>query len=142
MTLPALRCGVLLLATFAWPWLRPAAALAQPVDFFPGGTYEHAVGFGQDVHLVTVNLCAPGVSVRTTRGDERGQTVSSFGRAVGAAVAVNGDFFAPGYNPDGPAMGNGVAWGGVDHAYVTPLSPPRGCSPGPPRSASPGGRRE
>ena len=113
---------MLLLAALASWGLRPAAALAQPVDFFPGGTYEHAVAFGQDVHLVTVNLCAPGVSVRATRGDERGQTVSSFGRAVGAAVAVNGDFFAPGYNPDGPAMGDGVAWGGVDHAYVTPIS--------------------
>jgi MYXO-CTERM domain-containing protein len=115
------RCPSVLLAA-AVLLVHPVAAWSQPIDWFPGGRYEHAVGFGQDVHLVTIDLCAPGVSVRTTDAGERGRTVSSFGRAVGAAMAVNGDFFAPGYNPDGPAMGNGHLWGGVDHTYVAPLS--------------------
>ena len=115
------RCPSVLLAVAALG-VVPVTAWSQPIEWFPGGRYEHAIAFGQDVHLVTIDLCAPGVSVRTTEAGERGQTVSGFGRAVRAAMAVNGDFFAPGFNPDGPAMGNGHLWGGVDHPYVAPIS--------------------
>ncbi|MBC7550798.1 MAG: phosphodiester glycosidase family protein [Cellulomonas sp.] len=75
----------------------------------------------QHVNALVVDLCAPGVSVRTTATAERGRTVASFGALVGAQAAVNGDFFVGGFQTDGPAMHAGVAWGGGDHGYVAPV---------------------
>jgi hypothetical protein len=43
--------------------------------------------------LAIVNLCAPGVSVRATRAGEKGKTAQQWATAVGAKLAINGDFF-------------------------------------------------
>jgi hypothetical protein len=48
--------------------------------------------------------------------------VSSFGEAVGAVAAVNGDFFGGGYSTDGMSIHAGQQWSGADHGYVGPLA--------------------
>lgn len=63
------------------------------------------------IHLVRVNLTSAEITVRATREDDRGRTVSAFAAAAGAQVAINGDLFAAaGYIPDGLAMGDGAPW--------------------------------
>lgn len=90
---------------------------------FSGGTLTHTVTDTQDLWVLEVDLCTPGVSLRATADGERGRTVPSFANLVGAQAAINGDFFGSGYNPDGPAAHDGAFWGaGANHGYVTPLS--------------------
>jgi len=78
----------------------------------------------QVIHVLQVDLCAPGVSVRATGASERARTVGSYGMLVGAQAAVNGGF----YNTrnlaqtDGFVLHNGVAWGGTDHNYTGPVA--------------------
>jgi hypothetical protein len=92
---------------------------------FPGVQHIHRVTSNQNIHVMKVDLCAPGVSVRTTAYGERGRTVSSFGSLVGAKFAVNGDFFdeSGSFATDGLAMHAGQLWpGSHDHGYVAPLA--------------------
>ncbi len=103
----------------------PAELLAQDTwsEPFPGVRWLHRVTGSQDLHAAVVDLCAPGVSVRTTGHAERGQRTSAFGGSVGAQLAVNGDFCGAGYTPDGLAMHAGALWPGAgDHTYVAPAS--------------------
>lgn len=101
------------------------APLAEAADTwsdpYPGVKHLHRVTSNQNLHVLVVDLCTPGVGVRATAQGERGRTVSSFGAAVGAAAAINGDFFGSGYSTDGPARSGGAPWGGGDHGYVAPL---------------------
>ena len=63
------------------------------------------------VHVVTVDLCHAGVSLRATSPDEGPSTVRHWARRVGASIAINGDFFdSPGPRPLGPARGGGRDW--------------------------------
>lgn len=92
-------------------------------DPFPGVRHLHRRTSNQNVHVVVVDLCAAGVSARGTASSERRQTPSSFGRAVGAQVAINGDFFSfSDYSTNGPSAHAGAVWGGGDHGYVAPLA--------------------
>ncbi|MBX7098225.1 MAG: phosphodiester glycosidase family protein [Myxococcaceae bacterium] len=79
---------------------------------FPGVTWlHHTTTAPLDVHLVTVDLCAAGVSTRATTSAERGKTVSAFTTQVGAEVGINGDFFTfSTYAPSGLAAGNRTLW--------------------------------
>lgn len=92
------------------------AALAAAADTttrpFPGVTWlHHTTSAPLDVHLVTVDLCAAGVSARATTSAERGKTVSAFTTQVGAEVGINGDFFTfSTYKPSGVAAGNRTLW--------------------------------
>jgi uncharacterized protein (TIGR03382 family) len=91
-------------------------------DPHPGIRRLHRVTSSQNINVLVVDLCAPGVSIRATRSGERQRTVSSFGALVGAKAAVNGDFFSyTDYSTNGPAMSGGAAWGGSDHGYVAPV---------------------
>ena len=81
----------------------------------------HRVTANQDINALVIDLCAPGVSVRATKTNERQRTVGSFGALVGADAAINGDFFTSAYSTDGPAAGDGGVWGGADHTYVAPV---------------------
>lgn len=65
-----------------------------------------------DIHAALIDLCAPGVRVRATRSDERTRVVSAWAEEVGAAVAINGDFFSweSGYKTSGLSMGDGERW--------------------------------
>ena len=60
---------------------------------FPGVRHLHRTGASNlNVHATVVDLCAPGVSVRTTAFDERAQRTSAFATSVGAQLAMNADF--------------------------------------------------
>lgn len=103
-----------------------AAAPVQAADTWsspaPGMQRMHRTTSSQDLHVLVVDLCEPGVSVRATASSEKGRTVSSFASLVGAEAAVNGDFFGSGFSTDGPAMHAGTQWSGTDHTYVAPIS--------------------
>ena len=102
--------------------VAPATAADTWSDPFPGVRRLRRITSNQAVHALVVDLCAPGVSVRATGTDERRKTVGSFGAAVGAQAAINGDFFSfETYGTNGPSMSNGARWGGGDHDYVAPL---------------------
>jgi uncharacterized protein (TIGR03382 family) len=91
-------------------------------DPYPGVRRLHRVTGNQNINVLVVDLCTPGVSVRATKSDERQRTVSSFGNLVGAQAAINGDFFSyENYSTNGPAGGEGAMWGGSDHGYVAPV---------------------
>lgn len=64
------------------------------------------------MHLLAVDLCATGVSARSTRSEDRGRTTSRFAGDYGLQVAVNGGFYdTRTYAPVGLAMGGGERWG-------------------------------
>lgn len=91
-------------------------------DPFPGVRRLKRVTATQQIHVLQIDLCAPGVSVRATASGERQQTVGSFGAAVGAEAAVNGDFFNfDDYSTSGPAMSKGAKWGGTDDSFNAPV---------------------
>lgn len=91
-------------------------------DPFPGVRRLHRVTASQNINVLVVELCAPGISVRATGTGERQRTVSSFGTLVGAEAAINGDFFSfETYSTTGPSMHAGNAWGGGDGNFVSPV---------------------
>lgn len=100
----------------------PARAADTWSDPHPGMRRLHRVTANQNINVLVVDLCAPGISVRATKSSERQRTVSSFGALVGAQAAINGDFFSySNYSTNGPSMSGGAAWGGSDHDYVAPV---------------------
>src|SRR5688572_22501574 len=76
-------------------------------DPFPGVRHLRRTTGNQHINVLIVDLCAAGVSLRTTGYGERGRTVSSFGSLIGAQAVVNGDFFGSGYSTDGISMHGG-----------------------------------
>lgn len=63
------------------------------------------------VHALYVDLCDPAVELRATAPGEGGRTTGAWAHLVGAAAAVNGDYFAMTRNvPLGPARGHGLWW--------------------------------
>ena len=113
--------------------LDVASAADTYSDPFPGVRRLLRTTATQNINVLIVDLCAPGVSVRATKTGERQRTVSAFGTLVGAEAAVNGDFFSfETYSTSGPAMSGGVAWGGTDGNYVSPVQfgPGRVALPG------------
>jgi hypothetical protein len=66
-----------------------AVALATVIAVHPGMTL---VENGTSA-MVIANLCAPGVSVRATRYNERQATPQQWGQSVGVQAAINADFF-------------------------------------------------
>jgi hypothetical protein len=80
----------------------------------PGMRHLSIVADGQRVEIAEIDLASGLYDVRTTRPEERGQTVSQFAANVGATVAVNADFFEFGsFQPYGLAVGDGVHWPGT-----------------------------
>ncbi|MBA3503383.1 MAG: phosphodiester glycosidase family protein [Deltaproteobacteria bacterium] len=91
-------------------------------DPYPGVRRLLRTTATQNVNVLVVDLCAPGVSVRATKTNERQRIVSSFGALVDAQAAINGDFFSfENYSTNGPSMSGGAAWGGADGTYVAPV---------------------
>ena len=68
-----------------------------------------------EVRALIVDLCTPGIRVRATAPTERTRTVASYGALVGAAAAINADFFdsSAGYVTSGLALGDGMRWAGT-----------------------------
>jgi hypothetical protein len=56
---------------------------------------------------LVIDSCAPGVRFRATAPSEGPRLTSSFGRLMGAQMAINGDFFDHDF---GLNVGNGMAW--------------------------------
>src|SRR5688572_28987635 len=98
------------------------AAADTHSDPFAGGHLVHRVTGSQDACVLQVDLCTSGIDARATGAGEKGRTLGSFSSLVGAAAAVNGDFFGSGFGTDGPSMHAGNGWGGADHTYVAPIS--------------------
>lgn len=64
--------------------------------------------------VLVVDLAAPGVHLGSTKTNERKRTTSSYAKLVGAAAAVNGDFFSYAtYSTSGLAAGGGAQWSGT-----------------------------
>jgi hypothetical protein len=90
----------------------------------PGIQYLRFVADGpQPVHVVEIDLRRTDLRIRTSKVDERNQTVSSFAQQVGALVALNGDWFSyDNYFPRGLAVGEGEVWPNVrdleDHLFL------------------------
>jgi len=64
-----------------------------------------------NINVLVVDLTAPGVSLVSTTSAQRKKTPSSWGSAVGAQAAVNGDFFSyTDYSTSGLAAGAGQKW--------------------------------
>lgn len=104
--------GVPLIALFLGLWPVASRGTDATTRPFRGVTRLHrSISGSLNLNVVKVDLCEPGLSVRATMSAERRQTVSSFGRSVGAVAAVNADFFAwATYKPSGLAYGNGQRW--------------------------------
>ncbi len=125
----AILCSLPTVATAADSYSTPS----------PGIRRLRRVTANQNINVLIVDLCAPGVSVRTTATGERQRTVSSFGALVGAQAAINGDFFSfSNYSTNGPSMHAGAAWGGGDHGYVSPVQFGEGMVAMPPHEGTGG----
>lgn len=73
------------------------------------------------IHVAQIDLSRDEISLRATGSSEAGRTTSSFASAVGATVAINGDWFTSGATPAGLAMGDGWSWGSADttsHSFI------------------------
>jgi hypothetical protein len=81
-------------------------------DPYPGIRHLHrTTPTPWNIHALVVDLCASNIRVRATAPSEKGKTVSAFGKLVGAAAAVNADFFTfATFQPSGIDVGNGQAW--------------------------------
>ena len=88
-----------------------AHAQVQVTSPLPGVRLAVAVNNGNPSALLVVDLCAPGVTVRTTRYDERGALAADWAARTGVDLAVNGDLFDFGaYSVAHWARSGGVDW--------------------------------
>lgn len=87
-----------------WYFNRPLPEAVNTTAIFEGITYRRevrSVPRRTIVHVVTINLDAPGIRFLVTPGngfdgfDYRARTVSQFVQEFGLQVAINGDFFDP-----------------------------------------------
>ncbi len=63
------------------------------------------------VHVVSIDLTAPGLSLVVTRPDDRGIQTSTFAGKYNAVIAVNAGFFdVSNHDPIGLTMGEGEVW--------------------------------
>lgn len=96
-----------------WGLAVPSLGEAQ-VDLSrpaPGVQLVYGVNGGNPTALVVVDLCAPGVSVRTTRYEERGALAVDWAARTGVDVAINGDLFDFGaYSVGHWARSGGMDW--------------------------------
>jgi hypothetical protein len=91
----------------------PAFAADVWTDPFPGIRYLHrSTDEPKEIHALLIDLLRPEISLRATKNNEKGRTTTSFSNLVGAAAAVNGDFYNTdgSYDPVGLAIGDGVVW--------------------------------
>ena len=86
-------------------WTRPARGLRYlRRDTVVGAT-------ATTVHALYVDLCDPAIELRATAPDEGRRTAGQWARLVGAAAAINGDYFDMArFVPLGPARGAGRTW--------------------------------
>jgi hypothetical protein len=95
---------------------RAAEPDGTPETPYPGITYTRwrdARGPVR-IHVIQIDLSSQEIDLVATAPDQRGKTPSAFAAAVGAAAAVNGDYFNPsGFAPAGLARGESTTWAGT-----------------------------
>jgi len=108
--------GALLLLTLLSPAIAaPAHAQDRVTRPARGLRYlrrvVHRGALRTTVHALYVDLCDPAIELRATAPGEGGRTPANWARLVGAAAAINGDYFdATPLLPTGPARGAGRPW--------------------------------
>jgi MYXO-CTERM domain-containing protein len=86
----------------------PASAVDVWTTPYPGvRLLRRTTGLPSVTWVAVVDSCAPGIRFRVTEPAQGRRTVSSFGRLVGAQLAINGDFFDHDF---GLNVGNGMRW--------------------------------
>jgi hypothetical protein len=114
--LRAVRSALVLIGLFAGAYSTPALAQDRVTHPARGLRYlrraVHRGALRTTVHALYVDLCDPSIELRATAPGEGGRTPATWARLVGAAAAINGDYFdvAGGVAPTGPARGAGRAW--------------------------------
>lgn len=93
-----------------WQALHPAVhhALVTPV---PDGR----------VHVLRIDLRAPGLRLRVSSPAEKGQTLAEMASGRGALLSVNASFFDGRFNPLGITANEGQRWAGVMQPERAPL---------------------
>lgn len=98
-----------------WQRLHPAVhqRLATPVP-------------DSRVHVLRIDLQAPGVRLRVSPPGERGQTLAEMASGRGALLSINASFYDRSFNPLGLTASGGERWSGVMQPDRAPLI---GCTP-------------
>jgi hypothetical protein len=114
--------ALLLLALLAGALAAPAHAQDRVTHPARGLRYlrrvVHHGALRTTVHALYVDLCDPAVELRATAPGEGARTPASWARLVGAAAAINGDYFgATPVLPTGPARGAGRSWPAGHHEH-------------------------
>ncbi|MCB9795072.1 MAG: phosphodiester glycosidase family protein [Alphaproteobacteria bacterium] len=100
--------------------LSPASALTLSLQSesqpYPGVTLREyrSSGPSADVFVALVDLCTDGVFMGATEPPDGNASTGSWGRAVGAQVASNGDFYTSGPQVYGDAVGERKRWPGAN----------------------------
>ncbi len=105
LVIGACACAVVSSAT--------AAELESTTTPYPGVTHEVWVdgAIPARAHVLRIDLTNQELHLLATREEQRGVTTSAYAAAVGADIAINGDYFSPiGFRPVGLAMGDAIAW--------------------------------
>jgi hypothetical protein len=101
--------------------LAPAIAQATPTRTsrttpYPGIVREEwtDAAIPARLHVAQIDLTSAEIQVVATAAAHRGTTTTAAAQALGAVVAINGDYFAvAGFAPAGLAMGDAAAWPGT-----------------------------
>ncbi len=109
------------------PVAEMTAATSDPIPLIRYDTEHRCERTGcRTYHWAHVDLSRPEIfRVRTTRSEERQQTVTGFSNSVGALIATNGDWSnhnVSGAAPMGLAIGEGAQWPDghdkADHRFI------------------------
>lgn len=103
------------LATLSLPATSCASTPLVATDVeskpYPGVTYIlRKLKDPKIIHIVTVNLSSPFVSLHVSPENERALTPSEFAKRNRTQIAINGDFFTPEFRPLGLSVARGVSW--------------------------------
>lgn len=103
-------------ALLVWSRASIASADSTKTTPVPGITHIHRTGAiirgaVQDYHVVLVDLGSSALRLRVTKEADRGKTVSEYGPAYGAHVAINASFFeSTGHEACGTTESFGSYW--------------------------------
>ncbi len=110
------RCAIAIAVLVAAPAVGATATMTSSSQPYPGIRHEE----WQDqtipalIHVVRVDLTSAEIQLVATPEASRGKTTTAAATALGAVVAINGDYFAVGgFQPAGLAMGDGAVWAGT-----------------------------
>jgi hypothetical protein len=110
--------AALLLAGFVAGCATPPRPSAPAESF----QHEHIEPWpGAVLHVLWLDLQAPGWRLVVSRPEDRGQTVDTMPQARGATLVVNASFFDRSFVPRGHTVSDGVVWPGALVPAASPL---------------------